>query len=485
MAASPLDLLILALPDFIRRAPGEVPYTYSEERYLPAGPLALASYLARRGRRAVVVPLRELYGPGGQYRYFDDGTEPALGAFTARTAAVLRDLLRRLSPRAVGLSISFAIHHRAAEVVLDLLRDLAPGLPLIAGGGHATFTADHWLVRPAPVRAVVLGEGEATTAELLDRGLDPAGVAGVAWRDAAGRAVRGPRRDPLPAAALDWPADLALAARPRGTPLNAYAHHVTLSRGCGHACAFCTSPALWGRRVRQRASAAVRAELTALGAAGVRTVFLADDLVPLGGPGFARVAELLRTAPGMRFAAMTRLDDLGCADPVALRGVGIERLWVGVESFSAPVLAAMGKRTRTRPGPALARVLSGMRDAGVEVAFLLLLGYPGSTATRDRATLRTCRSLSARGLLADVHPAFPAPFPGTRLASPELAATYRIVEPQWSAWTLAAPVLEPVDRRGRTTYPAAVQREVMAEAHALRAELGLGEAAGRRPGGAP
>jgi radical SAM superfamily enzyme YgiQ (UPF0313 family) len=111
--------------------------------------------------------MRELYQRHGAYRYFDDGSAWAEERFRAKTSRVLEYLVRQFRPAVLGISVTHSIHHRAAEILLQLLRELAPGTPVLVGGNHATFTARHWLEHDPPCDVVVLGEGEDTCLRLL------------------------------------------------------------------------------------------------------------------------------------------------------------------------------------------------------------------------------------------------------------------------------------------------------------------------------
>jgi len=455
-----LDMLILAPPDFIYR-PGDrgIP-TYPEEEHLPYGALALASYLRRAGLRVMVAPLQAFYQQEGRFHHFDDGGEPCRRSFATETDRILQALVRRLQPRSFGLSINYAIHERAAEIILELLRRSWPERPVLAGGNHATHTAARWLGLPWPVDGVALGEGERSCLEWLRRGPRGDAIPGLARRAEDGGIRVGREVEPLRGEELDTPVDVGLAALPRWAPASRFSPLCATSRGCLHRCNFCASGSMWGCR-RPRPLGAIAAEVGALVAGGARRVLLAEDMLDPRGGQLEALGGVLGRFTACRFTAPLRQPSLERCPPELLLRAGIDHVLVGLESFSPRVLRAMGKNLSATHLARVEVTFERLRRAGVGVTLFMLIGHPGSSIRLDSLSVRRCRQLAERGLLAGLSAVHVAPFPGTALATwAARGERLRVIEPRTNRWTLDQPLVELVDEGGRVSYSAEQMREV-------------------------
>ncbi len=466
-----LDLLLLHPPDFIWRMPDQAVATIREERYLPLGAMYLATYLRQHGLRVMVAPLREYYQDRGSYRDYDDGTEAARARFERKTGRILERLIGRLRPRAVGISLNYALHHRTVGILLDTLRRDHPGLPVLLGGVHATLTAEAWLQRPAGPDFVVLGEGEEPCRRLLEADFDPAGIEGLALLRGGQIEVR-PRPAFLAPEVISRPMDLELIALPRWASFVDRLHFVTFSRGCNWRCDFCCCPQVSGRR-RPRDPETVAAELQALWDRGVRDVFVTDEALLPRSDGFEAVASVLRRFPDVRFSCLMRPDHVTRTDPARIVEANLDLIIVGIESFSPAVHAVMNKGIKAQAIEALPEAVGRLHAAGLKVVPLIMLGYPGASREEDERSVRACARMAEQGWLWDICVAHTAPFPGTPLAAQQGQA-FRLHETDFSRWNLSEPVIELLDPDGQVTYPAEQARAIYAALEALRRDHGLG-----------
>lgn len=459
-----LDLLILSPPDFIYRKPDEPTPTYGEERHISYGALALATYLKHHGLKAMVAPMREFYQEHGSFIHFDHGTEASIHAFVQKTSGILEYFLQRLRPKTVGLTVNYAAHHQAAEIIVDLLRKLSPELPVLMGGNHATHTAEHWLTRANPVDFVILGEGERTCLSLLESGLKPGDLPGLGLRRSDGTVELRGRPRPLSIEEISIPADLSLAALPRWAPLSTQKQCITLSRGCNWRCAFCASPSMWGRQ-RYRKPEAVAAEIEQVLRAGVHDILFADDMLNPTSKRFGELLAVLRQYPTCRFSTMTRMDLLDRTDPERLREANIDHVYLGGESFSETVLAAMNKKIRWKAGGSVESLLTRLKSSGLKATLFQLIGHPGSNMQEDMYSMEICRDLASRGLVTNILPFFFAPLPGCAAAALQSEGKFRLLETRMNRWILWwRPVIELLGPSGEVIYSAEEMQRVF-DAH--------------------
>jgi radical SAM superfamily enzyme YgiQ (UPF0313 family) len=283
-----------------------------------------------------------------------------------------------------GLSMVFTHRARQFAMLARRARELGYRGHLTAGGHFAAFNAD-LLLRDVPVfDSIVLGEGERPMARLAERLDDLAAVEGLVWRDARGRIVHNaPAAKTADLDALPWPVHRKPFDRYLGVPIaNALG-----SRGCTHACAFC-SIAAWhklcgGARYRVRTPANLADELAALFRDGVRIFNFHDDNFLLGtkDESFARVRSLERElrARGVgriAFAIKARPDEVDAELFDWLKSIGLFRVFLGVEAGTAEALRRLGRGQTLDDN---LRALDVVNRLDIHTCFNLLIFNPEST----------------------------------------------------------------------------------------------------------
>lgn len=280
---------------------------------------------------------------------------------------------------------------------------------VVVGGPDAGFHADEYLDHGAHV--VVVGEGEQTVVELLDRlanggpdGLH--GLSGTVFRDGSGKTVRNPPRqhqsdlDRLPFPAREM------------IDMNAYleawrTHHgfgpisVVTSRGCAYQCDWC-SHAVFGHTHRRRSPGNCADEVqTLIESYEPDRLWYADDVFTIH-HGWLRdyAAELQRRSIRLPFDTITRADrflDSGTAETIAK--MGCTRLWFGAESGSDRLLEAMGR------GVTATQIIEAAelaRSCGIDVGLFLMWGYEGERLKDMEATVKMVREIRPDHFLTTV-----------------------------------------------------------------------------------
>ena len=260
--------------------------------------------------------------------------------------------------------------------------------------------------------AAVLGEPEPVIARLLESADDRPrrGLPGLCFRENGGilrtDPVSPPDLDTLPVPAWDL-VDLhryrmPLKQRPFGV--------VEVSRGCPHACSFCTAGPYHGHRWRPKSPERIAAEVGSL-----REVHGLSDFLFLSDtfneePDFVHrlCRELARTQPGIAWVCNSRVDRFDAASARAMRAAGCWLVSFGIESACPEVLSRTGKRT----SPAdTRRAVRDAREAGLKTFGYYLLGLPGDSYGTMARTVREAFRLDTD--FANFYAA--TPFPGTDL----------------------------------------------------------------------
>jgi anaerobic magnesium-protoporphyrin IX monomethyl ester cyclase len=290
------------------------------------------------------------------------------------------------------------------------------GCTVILCGADATDHAENYLDQGADF--VLLGEGEETLAELLDRlsgkcGTPLEAIRGLAYKT-AGKCVRNPRRPDLHALdELPFPAwDLIDVERYRSIWLERHGYfsmNIVTTRGCPFHCNWCAKP-IWGQRYNSRSPENVAAEMRWLkDTYHPDHLSFADDILGLKPGWLGRLADQIEAqAARIPFKCLSRVDLLLRPGEVnALARAGAQTVWVGAESGSQKVLDAMDKGTRVEQIRQARRLLG---DAGIKVGFFLQFGYPGETRADIEQTIQLVRDCSPD----DIGISVSYPMPGTK-----------------------------------------------------------------------
>ena len=281
----------------------------------------------------------------------------------------------------IGVACYSSYDYLRVMTLARFLRRRYPGVPLVAGGYHASACPDDLLVEGSPFDAVVVGEGERPLRSIAETLLGGGRLDGR---------IHGP--DPVPE--LDdlppyrwellsryWP-----RARQIGGKLQIY-----LSRGCPYHCTFCMERAKSDYRWRSFSPERALEELRRL----ARFTALGDWVVNVADPlfGFQRAwrrsvlegivrEELLPR----QYWTLTRTDDLDEED-VRLLAAARFSIGLGLESGSPELLRRMQKTKQPeRYLAAVERLAERSRRHGLTWAANIIVGHPGETPETFRET---------------------------------------------------------------------------------------------------
>jgi anaerobic magnesium-protoporphyrin IX monomethyl ester cyclase len=332
------------------------------------------------------------------------------------------EIVRRSRFRVLGISTIHWTMPAALEIAGAAKRH-HPGGHIVFGGLEAALDAERILREHPFVDSVGLGEGERTTAALLEAlsgGEDWREIAGLAWRDGPSvRRSRTPRLiDPLDD--LPFPArDDITAVLDAGGPVS-----MSSSRGCPGRCSFCSVRAFYGLSEgppwRGRSPRSVVAEMREIAErTGARLFsFIDETVVGPGERGSARLAEFAALIGGSglkaEFFMTVRADQVEEKLFRELRAAGLRKVEIGIESMAATQLGRFGKSTRVEDNRRALAILEGL---GIAAELFLVPFDPGVTPDELETNLRFYRERFEAGRGYDVTPLslsnYLYPYPGT------------------------------------------------------------------------
>jgi radical SAM superfamily enzyme YgiQ (UPF0313 family) len=285
------------------------------------------------------------------------------------------------------------------------LRRENPSLTILAGGPEATADPAGVLAE-APFDFLVVGEGEVTLSEAVERlagGASLDGLAGIARRrgDGVDLVRRPPLADPgsLPSPYLSGVLDSYI---PNGVLWQ-------LSRGCTFGCEFCFD-GMGDRTVRRYPLERLEAELDYFVRRGANQVIALDSTFNLDGKRAKAVLRLIRKkAPRVHFHFEVRCELLDAEQARLFRDIACS-LQIGLQTADAAVARAVGRSLDRR---AFAEKIGLLNREGIAFGFDLIYGLPGDNLARFKESLDFALHLYPNGL--DIFPL--ALLPGTVLSA--------------------------------------------------------------------
>jgi len=290
--------------------------------------------------------------------------------------ARVEEVLGALEADVYGLSC-WTANRRGVGYVTRLLKRLRPEATVVVGGPHATPLGREMLAHHPEIDLVTLGESEESFREILERlasGATLEGIAGAVYRKAG-----------VPTVGAERPAiaNLDLLESPHR---HFDTHIVMTSRGCPWQCTFCGAETSWGRGFRGQSIPYVLDSLaSALERVPVKMIQIKDDTFTANKKRALEICRGIRER-GLSFlwSCDTRVDVLNEELLREMRLAGCQRLSLGVESGSQPILDAINKKISVQEIVDAAQMA---KRYGIRVRFYMMLGNRGETAATFRESL--------------------------------------------------------------------------------------------------
>jgi B12-binding domain/radical SAM domain protein len=263
--------------------------------------------------------------------------------------------------------------------------------------------------------AVVMGEGEAVVATLVEDG--PEGVPGVAHKK-DGRVVKS-KAEPIDS--LDHPMPL-IPEDLREQNVRGANVYIETHRGCLGGCAFCQVPRFFGRNIRSRSIENVVQEVKEMKRLGVSRVSISGGTGSLFGyrsrinkDAFVELLSSLSEILGKRNLSVPdmRVDLVDEEVLEAVRDYTIGWVFYGLETGSNRILKMMRKGVTVEDGR---RAVEMAKSLGVKVGGSFIVGYP----TESREDFEDTMALLEDTMLDDVFVSIAEPIPGTPMAEQTL-----------------------------------------------------------------
>ena len=266
--------------------------------------------------------------------------------------------MQQMQPGAIGISILDQTKEQGLSLIQQI-KQAGFSRPLIAGGYFPTFHADELLKNVPDIDFIVRGEGEYTLLDLMHslsgRGNRPlTGISGISYH------LNGQLRHNPPRPLIYDLDSLPMVDRKYAGWLIKKTGHLRVyaSRGCWGNCSFCDINSFYtsspGKKWRSRSIAKFADELEYLARTYRCDYFILNDdnFLTRGLHNRQRAenlaAELARRNLSVRFEMMCRVDSIDRQALVYLKRSGLQRVFLGIESFDQNQLDRFGKGTTVR-----------------------------------------------------------------------------------------------------------------------------------------
>jgi anaerobic magnesium-protoporphyrin IX monomethyl ester cyclase len=263
---------------------------------------------------------------------------------------------------------------------------------IVLGGPEVRNHAKHFLEYGAD--AIVIGEGEETMLEIVQRDCAVAalpGIKGVAWKNAQGEMVVNEERQLLKTIdQLPFPGREKVDLRFYFDAWKKAHGQSTISlstmRGCPYTCKWC-SRAVYGLSYRRRSAKLVADEIESLQQNySFDAIWFVDDVFTISHKWLKEFRdEIVSRGIKVRYEIITRADRMNEDVIELLLQSGCFRVWIGAESGSQKIIDAMDRRVDVRQVREMIRL---SRKKGLQAGTFIMLGYPGETQDDIRETIR-------------------------------------------------------------------------------------------------
>jgi anaerobic magnesium-protoporphyrin IX monomethyl ester cyclase len=350
----------------------------------PLGLCYLASYLENKGvdARIIDAPVERLDYPAviGRMRSFD--------------------------PDVVGIT-STTCNFASAVTLAGMIKREKNHTPVVIGGPHATVAPAHALT-DTPFDAAVVGEGELTFADFIDRiehHQDIACVDGLAFKRNGSVIVNKPREFIKNLDILPYPARHLLRLdlyRPQFNDEYVLPKATMISsRGCPYQCIFCEK-GVWGPTYRSFGADYIASEMKYLvDTFGVRDIAFVDSLFTASAERVLDIVHKIKSyGVKVRWTCTVRANIATYELLKAMKEAGCWRVRIGIESGDDRVLAFIKKGITTSQVRAVVR---WAHKLGLQPKGFFMVGHLVDTPDTIERTIKFAKSLPLKDVTVQVN----------------------------------------------------------------------------------
>jgi len=273
-----------------------------------------------------------------------------------------------ISPDLLGISCNTMNRHIALTICKDVKEKL-PSVKTILGGPHPTPLYEQILHFYPQVDFIAVGESEISFPEFIKRLNNSSSyddIMGIAFRE-NGKVV------------FNGIAELVQNLDEIPIPAKYFRYDViSTSRGCPGSCTFCSTPSIWGKKIRFRSKENILEELDILrNKYDLRKVHFKDDTFTANKKRVIEVCkEMIERGYDFWWTCDTRVDFIDEERLYWMKKAGCYYISYGVESGSETILRNINKHTSINQ---IKKTAESTRKYCILMRFYLMAGNKGET----------------------------------------------------------------------------------------------------------
>ena len=285
--------------------------------------------------------------------------------------------LREFKPDIVGVSTLTTVSKRAFELA-EFCKKNFDSLNVI-GGIHATALREK--VLDSSFDIAVVGEGEMTFAEILDR-KDLHSINGILFKEGDKIITTLPRElikniDDIPFPAWDLMDMESYISKKQQIPaLRARTINIITTRGCPYNCVFCSCSQSFGRAIRHNSPEYAEKMIESLEKYNIEAIYFSDDTFTINMPRLEKICAIMKRKK-LKFFCLGRANLVNKEMLIMLKDSGCVQIAFGFESMSPKILAYLKKNTVTVEQNRNAVKLC--KEIGLEIQPYFMIGSPNET----------------------------------------------------------------------------------------------------------
>lgn len=305
----------------------------------------------------------------------------------------IRKTISDFHPDIVGITCMTATFPSALKVA-RIVKSINGKLPVVIGGCHPTVMPMD-VIKRAEVDFVVKGEGELPLVQLcnyLDRrgGIELNDIKGLFYKE-NGRNIQNKPNDFIPDLNTLPMIRRDLLLFPEIYDSDSYGK-IMASRGCPYECSFCSSPAIWKKRVRYRSPEKINEELNYLKKEfKVYRFSFWDDTFTANKNRVLEFCNLLiKNNTRFAWSCFVRANTVDLEILRRLKRAGCYAISMGIESGSDKVLNLIKKRITVDMVRKAAKLI---KEEGFLLSSFWMMGLPFETEEDMKKTINLMQEL--------------------------------------------------------------------------------------------
>lgn len=317
----------------------------------------------------------------------------------------IEDKIRSFRPDIVGITTMTTKFPMAGRIA-KITKSIGPEIRVVIGGHHSSIFGAK-LLNDKNIDFAVVGEGEITFLELVNRLCEPNpdffSIDGLIYKS-NGHIVTTRSRELVKNLDILPIADRDLMLNQNYVSEN----NLIISRGCPFNCNYCGAKVIWKRKVRRRSVHNVIKEIDYLfEKSSSRHINFWDDSFTHNRKYTFELMSQLKKYKGLSFSCITRLDLIDREMLTSLKEAGCVNLLFGVESGNDNILKLINKKTTC---DLIRSKVDIVNSVGIPWIGFFIMGYPGETKENILETLSFMRELDPNYAEINIF----NPLPGTQ-----------------------------------------------------------------------